>query len=381
MSAASGKSGVVTRGDAAGRVPESSRRCLASASWRGTFDEFLSRVNNANPTPLNASRRRHLRVEPSAAVIVARAPARLDFGGGWTDVPPYGEEAGGFVCNLAIARYATVRLRQGTSSLRAKDDLVRAALRRAGVSDVTVALETNFPPGAGLGGSSAVGVALQAAIAAWRNEDVEREELVRRSRGVEVDELGVAGGWQDHYAAAFGGALGLEFTDRITARSLPMTDTFAAALEHRCIVAYTGESRISGETITAVLDGYRERKASVVRALARMAELARGMAHAIVAQSVDDLAALVGEHWEYQRSLHPRITTVGIERTLAAARDAGAIGGKALGASGGGCVLAFAGGGSESAVRAAVARVADLVPFTIDRDGVRVERSAEAAHA
>jgi D-glycero-alpha-D-manno-heptose-7-phosphate kinase len=160
-----------------------------------------------------------------------------------------------------------------------------------------------------------------------------------------------------------------------------MSDAFAAALEHRCIVAYTGQSRISGDTITAVLDGYRDQKPGVVRALARMATLAREMADAIVAQSVDDLGALVGEHWNHQRALHPRITTAGIERTLSAARDAGAVGGKALGASGGGCVLAFAREGNEDAVRTAVARVAELVPFTIDRDGVRVERPAETAHA
>jgi D-glycero-alpha-D-manno-heptose-7-phosphate kinase len=314
-------------------------------------------------------------------MIVSRAPARLDFGGGWTDVPPYGEESGGFVCNLAISRYATVVLRRGAAPPRSKDDLVSAALRRAGASDVSVTLESDIPPGAGLGGSSAVGVALQAALAAWRGEDVEREELVRRSRGVEVDELGVAGGWQDHYAAAFGGALGLEFSDRIAVRPLPMRDELAAAIERRCIVAYTGESRISGDTITAVLDGYRDRQAGVVRALARMAELARQMADAIVAESVDDLGALVGEHWTHQRSLHPRITTPGIERTLSAARDAGATGGKALGASGGGCVLAFARDGDEAAVRAAVGRVAELVSFSIDRTGVRVERAAETVRA
>lgn len=314
-------------------------------------------------------------------MIVSRAPARLDFGGGWTDVPPYGEETGGFVCNLAIARYAAVTLRQGTPPPHAKEELVTAALRREGLSDVNVTLETDFPPGAGLGGSSAVGVALQAAIAAWRDHHVDREELVRRSRAIEVDELGVAGGWQDHYAAAFGGALGLEFTDRITVHPLAMTDAFASALERRCIVAYTGESRISGDTITAVLNGYRHREPGVVRALARMAELARDMADAIAAESVDDLAALVDEHWNHQRSLHPRIPTAGIERALSAARNAEAIGGKALGASGGGCVLAFARDGNEGAVRAAVGRVAQLIPFAIDRHGVRVERPAEAGRA
>ena len=313
--------------------------------------------------------------------LVARAPARLDFGGGWTDVPPYGEEMGGFVCNLAITRHAVVTLRKGATPTPPIDDLARAAMRRAHLEGVAIALTTDFPPGAGLGGSSAVGVALQAAIASWRNETVERDELARRSRGVEVDELGVAGGWQDHYAAAFGGALGLTFTDRITVRALPVDDALAAALEHRCVVAYTGESRISGATITGVLDAYRERAPHVVQALARMAELARAMADAIATRSLDDLGELLGEHWTHQRTLHPRITTPGIERTLAVACGAGAIGGKALGASGGGCVLIIARDGSERDVREAVSRVATLVPFGVDRDGVRVDRLAQRAPA
>lgn len=292
-------------------------------------------------------------------------------------MPPYGEEMGGFVCNLAITRHAVVTLRKGATPPPPLDDLARAAMRRARLDGVAITLTTDFPPGAGLGGSSAVGVALQAAIASWRNEIVERDELARRSRGVEVDELGVAGGWQDHYAAAFGGALGLDFTDRVAVRALPVNDALAAALEHRCVVAYTGESRISGATITAVLDAYRERAPRVVQALARMAELARAMADAIASRSLDDLGELLGEHWTHQRTLHPRITTPGIERTLAAACGAGAIGGKALGASGGGCVLVIARDGAERDVREAVSRVATLVPFGVDRDGVRVERSAQ----
>jgi D-glycero-alpha-D-manno-heptose-7-phosphate kinase len=309
--------------------------------------------------------------------LVARAPARLDFGGGWTDVPPYGEEMGGFVCNLAITRHAVVTLQEGATPTPPVDDLARAAMRLSRLEGVAIALTTDFPPGAGLGGSSAVGVALQAAIASWRGETVEREELARRSRGVEVDELGVAGGWQDHYAAAFGGALALAFTDRVAVRALPVDDALAAALERRCVVAYTGESRISGATITAVLDAYRERAPRVVQALARMAELARGMADAIATRSLDDLGELLGEHWTHQRTLHPRITTPGIEHTLAAACGAGAIGGKALGASGGGCVLAIARDGTEHDVREAVSRAATLVPFGVDREGVRVERSAQ----
>jgi D-glycero-alpha-D-manno-heptose-7-phosphate kinase len=313
--------------------------------------------------------------------VVARAPARIDFGGGWTDVPPYGEEMGGFVCNLAIGRHAVVTLRKGETPHPPVDDLTSAAMRRAHLDGVAITVTTDFPPGAGLGGSSAVGIALQAAIAAWRGESVGRDELVERSRAVEVNELGVAGGWQDHYAAAYGGALGLEFTDRNTVRALPMSNDFATALEQRCIIGYTGQSRISGTTITAVLNAYHDRESHVVRALQRMAELARLMAETITDESVDRLGDLVAEHWMHQRSLHPRITTPRIERALAAAHDAGAIGGKALGASGGGCVVVIAREGRERNVREAISRVATLIPFGIDRDGVHVEQPAEKASA
>ena len=288
---------------------------------------------------------------------------------------------GGFVCNLAITRHAVVTFRDSAAPTHRVDDLTAAALRRAQLDGVSVELTTDIPPGAGLGGSSAVGVALQAAIASWREETVDRDELARRSRGVEVEELGVAGGWQDHYAAAYGGALGLAFGDDVAVRRLPIADALAAELERRCVVAYTGESRISGATITAVLDAYRERAPRVVRALARMAELARTMADAMAKGSLDDLGELVGEHWTHQRALHARITTVGIERTLSAAHEAGAIGGKALGASGGGCVLAIARAGREREVRDAMSRVATLVPFSVDRHGVRVDRLPQAAPA
>ncbi|MGH7719578.1 MAG: hypothetical protein ACREON_12145, partial [Gemmatimonadaceae bacterium] len=219
-------------------------------------------------------------------------------------------------------------------------------------------------------------VALTSAIAAWRDEHPSRAELAEWSRSVEVEELGVAGGRQDHYAAAFGGALGLWFGDGVTARRLLLSSALVAAIERRCIVAYTGQSRISGETITAVLDAYRARDAGVTAALARMRALAEEMIAALERESLDDLALLVGEHWEHQRALHPRISTPGIERVLEGARAAGALGGKALGASGGGCVLVIAPEERAPEVREAVARVGQLVAFAVDREGVAVERTS-----
>ena len=310
--------------------------------------------------------------------LIARAPTRLDFGGGWTDVPPYSEEEGGFVCNVALARYATVRVRPGTGgsgsidTKRATDSaLAEAAVRRAGISGISVEIASDFPLGAGLGGSSAAGVAVNAALSAWSGKTLDRTALAEQSRAIEVEDLGVPGGRQDHYAAAYGGALALTFGDETRVRRIPISPTLKASLERRCIVAYTGQSRISGDTITAVLGAYRAKDKRVLHALARMKALARAMADELAERDVDELGDLIGEHWQHQRSLHPSIPTTLIDTILERARAAGGRGGKALGASGGGCVLVIAGDDNVDAVKAAITELApQLVNVQIDENGL-----------
>jgi D-glycero-alpha-D-manno-heptose-7-phosphate kinase len=319
--------------------------------------------------------------EPSDAVtmttVCKRAPTRIDFGGGWTDVPPYCDMEGGFVCNVAIARYSTVRVTAGDrddleihTDRDADRSLVSAAARRARLSRARIELHNDFPLGAGLGGSSAAGVALAAALAECAGERLDRSQLAERSRATEIQDLVVPGGRQDHYAAAYGGALGLRFTDHVEVIPLPMSDEFRAAVERRALLVYTGESRVSGGTITAVLDAYRGRDAKVVFALKRMKELALDMTRAVRSGNLDALAGLVGEHWAHQRALHPSIPTERIDTIIDRARSAGAQGAKALGASGGGCVLVISPDDRLDDVRAAVAPLGTLVPYTVDRGGV-----------
>lgn len=305
--------------------------------------------------------------------VIARAPTRIDFGGGWTDVPPYSTEQGGYVCNIAIARYATtwvssVDAGAGHGSGRERP-LVAAAVARSGVSGISVELKCDYPEGAGLGGSSAAGVALCGALASWRGETPGPGDLAELSRAIEAEDLGIAGGRQDHYAASFGGALGLTFGETVKVQRIGLTPAFQAELERRCIVVYTGQSRISAETITAVLDAYRAREPRVVRSLHRMKELAMQMSKAIGASSGDELGELVREHWELQRSLHPGIPTSLIDEIVERAYGAGALGAKALGASGGGCVLCVASDENAEQVRRAIASLAERLNFTIDSRG------------
>jgi len=119
-----------------------------------------------------------------------------------------------------------------------------------------------------------------------------------------------------------------------------------------------------------VLDAYRRRDSRVLRALNRMKALARAMADELCEEDVDALGELVWEHWQLQRSLHPSIPTPLIDAILERARAAGARGGKALGASGGGCVLVIAGDDNVQPVTEAVSSLApDLVSIELDEDG------------
>lgn len=306
---------------------------------------------------------------------------RVDFGGGWTDVPPYPEEQGGFVCNVAIARYATVTLSDGATAQpdprRANDQelaLARAVLAREVIPGPPPRLEiaSDFPVGAGLGGSSAAGVAAVGALAAWGGSRPAPAELAERSRAIEVDGLGIAGGRQDHYAAAFGGALALEFGNTVTVRRIPVAADVLNNLAERMLVLYTGRSRISGATISAVLDAYHRRDAVVVAALARSAALARQMAASLETGALEDLGRLVGEQWVHQRALHPLITTAEIDRIVTVAARAGAWGAKALGASGGGCVVVLGEKRCLEHVARETGGFASPLPAGIDQVGFRV---------
>lgn len=339
--------------------------------------------SGSRPTGRANARSQRTRGKPIIGAVKSpisfRAPTRLDFGGGWTDVPPYDVEQGGFVCNVAISRYATVRLTplpddaaQSEIAVAREGDaaLLRAVSRRYDFRGASISLSSDFPVAAGLGGSSAAGVAAITAALAWHGQSKSKSEIAEASRELEVLEMGIAGGRQDHYAAAHGGALGLRFGKTVEVTRIPLTPAALAEIPRRCIVVYTGESRISATTITAVMGAYRDQSRRVRDALREMKSLAEQSAIALEAGNLDQLGRLVGEQWEHQRSLDPAIPTPLIDRMIATAMSNGAIGCKALGASGGGCVLMIAAEGRSDDVRAAVSSMGTEITYTVDTTGV-----------
>lgn len=304
--------------------------------------------------------------------VIARAPTRIDLGGGWTDVPPYCDREGGFVCSIAIARYAVARVTADSGDEKPDSPLLQAVLRRARVAGIAATLTHDFPKGAGLGGSSSASAAVLGALAAWNGRPIDRVAIAEEGRRIEVEEMGIAGGRQDHYAATHGGALALTFTTSVTVRRIPLPASIRRDLVASCTLIYTGESRISGNTITAVLGAYEAGERRVLDALQRMRELAMDMSTALASGDLHALGELLGEHWQHQRSLHPSIPTPRIDEIVATAQRAGALGCKAMGASGGGCVLVMARPAATASVRRALAGLGEVIEFDLDDAGLVV---------
>jgi D-glycero-alpha-D-manno-heptose-7-phosphate kinase len=191
-----------------------------------------------------------------------------------------------------------------------------------------------------------------------------------------VEDLGIAGGWQDHFAAVHGGAQALTFTGTATT-SVPISlgETLVRDLARRCLLFYTGDSRISARAIELVVDAYSHGDERVTESLGAMKRTALQMADVLRGggtDAIDRLGALLHDHWEQQMRLHREITTARIDSLQRAAYDAGALGIKALGASGGGCVVVVARDAAEDSLRDLLSPIAEPLPYSIDTQGFTV---------
>lgn len=329
--------------------------------------------------------------------VRSRAPIRLDLAGGWTDVPPFSTEVGGAVVNAAINRYSYTTLRlHPDSTIRlisadydlsltlpgqknlpydGKLDLLKAAINRLGPHQgVELFVRSDAPPGSGTGSSGATGVAILGVLNAVRTQPLSLHQLAELAHLLEVEELHVAGGKQDQYAAALGGINYLEFKDPyVIASPLRVSDSTINELEKRLILCYTGHARLSGNIISAVMGAYRARNDRTVRALHRMVGISDEIRGALLRGEVDALGPLLLENWACQKDLHPSVTNPEIDHLFDVAMAHGATGGKALGAGGGGCLLFLAIADREHEVRAALAKEGvQIMPFNLDRQGLQV---------
>lgn len=309
--------------------------------------------------------------------VYARAPMRIDWAGGWTDVPEFADREGGAVVNAAVTLRVHVEFLLGRNTIRlhAEDlgehvtvpssgqivydgrlDLHKAALNMLPVTGgIEILSRSDAPAGSGLGASGALDVALLAGLARCRREEYSPEELAELGFQLEARELGLAGGRQDQYAAAFGRFHAFSFAnEQVTVRRLDVGPEAAAELARHMVLVYTGRSHFSSATHERVWARYGAGDPDVTDALHVLRQLPAAAAAAIEVGEWRKLAEVVDENWRQQQRLDITIATPKSRALEAAAREAGAWGLKATGAGAGGCLVALCPPVARSAVAQAV---------------------------
>ena len=300
-------------------------------------------------------------------IIRSKAPLRISFAGGGTDVPPYPQERGGAVLSVTINKYAYASLMptdDDAITVRSLDydvmakyhtsedltyngelDLVKAAIRRmVGMEQrgLSLFLRSDAPPGSGLGSSSTLVVALVGLFRHWLRRPLTDYQIAELAYQIERVDLGIKGGMQDQYAATFGGVNFIEFSDKaVIVNPLRVSLDRLNELEFCLLLCYTGRTRVSAHIVERQTESFIHKKDQVVRALDAQKEMAIQMKNALLQGRLDDLGDLLHQAWQTKKDLDPAITTPQIDEMYEAARQQGAIGGKILGAGGGGYMLLY----------------------------------------
>jgi len=334
--------------------------------------------------------------------VYARAPMRIDFAGGWTDVPAFAERERGVVVNAAITLFVHVECLMGTGRIRlhAEDlgehvslpssgmiaydgtlDLHKAALNMLPVTGgIEVLSRSDAPNGSGLGASGALDVALLAGLARCRADAYAPQELAELGFELEARELALLGGKQDQLAAALGGFHEFGFSgDEVEVRRLDVSSEAATELADHIVVAYSGHSHFSSLTHARVWEAFASGKSGVTDALRSIRDLGAAAAPAVEACDWQGLAKIVAENWRCQQQLDTTISTEPLRAIETAASAAGAWGLKATGAGAGGCVMILGPPAVRSAVADAVARAgATVLNVTFSFHGVAVDEGPDA---
>ena len=288
----------------------------------------------------------------------ARAPLRIGIAGGGTDVEPYASMKGGAVFNTTINRYAyctitptndhsmsihstdygkfEAPLDGGPLALDGNMDLIKAVTNYFNITDgFKMFLQSEAPPGSGLGGSSTVIVSIIAAICEWQGIKLTSMEMARLAYKLEREDIGLKGGKQDQFAAVFGGFNLMKFNKHgVNVNRVKIDDDTKNELQYSSLLCYTGNPRESAKIIESQVEKFN--KGQNEEALDKSVEIALSMTAALERGDIVTAGELLDESWIYKKQFSSKISNPQIDALYEAAKDEGAIDGKVSGPGGGG---------------------------------------------
>lgn len=325
-------------------------------------------------------------------MILARAPMRISLAGGGTDLPSYYTQYGGFILSAAINKYLYIYLNRPSADklLRVKysryeevdsvdliqHDLVRPALKMLNLDgNLEIVSMADVPAGTGLGSSGTYLVALLCGLYELRREKVPTQALAETACHIEMELAGHPVGKHDHYLAAFGGFTCLDIArdGKVQVTALDISLTAVEEMRNCVLLFYTGLTRSS----TAIL---REQKAGteggdrlIVESLHKTRELGYQIKETLESGNLDEFGRLLHAHWENKKKRSAMISDVRIDRCYELARKHGALGGKIVGAGGGGFLMLYCPNHSKAKVRQAMAAEGlNEMPYDFDFEGAKV---------
>jgi D-glycero-alpha-D-manno-heptose-7-phosphate kinase len=322
-------------------------------------------------------------------MIISRTPLRMSFVGGGSDLPDFYRAHGGAVLSTAIDKYIYVTVNQKfdngirvsysvteevNSIPEIRHNIVREALKflnlQGGIEITTIA---DIPSrGTGLGSSSSFTVGLLNVLNAFQHRYVSSEQLGADSCRIEIDILGEPIGKQDQYAAAYGGLNLIEFNPDDSVGVTPVIchpDT-TKALQKGILVFYTGITRSASDLLRKQSDDMNG-NADKLRGMRRMVELAYLLRDELQANNIEAFGEILHENWELKKSMTEGVSNSHINDAYEAARRAGALGGKLLGAGAGGFLMLFAPPERHAAVVSALQPMR-RVPMAFESLGSRI---------
>ena len=289
--------------------------------------------------------------------IRSRSPLRIGIAGGGTDVDPYASTRGGCVFNSTINKYAyctlvprndnmmfvksryygryKAKLNHGPLKFDGNMDLAKAVANHFEIEEgFNIDIHSDVPAGSGLGGSSTMIVAIIAAVAEWQGKKLSKQKIAELAYHLEREDIGLKGGKQDQYAAAYGGFNLLDVGETVKVNPVKIDADVINELQCRSVMCFTGMSRESAKVIDSQIKSFNT--GQNVKALYESKRLAKEISDTLVKGNIDDAGALLHESWEYKKKFSDSISNKHIDSLYNAAISKGAIGGKISGAGGGG---------------------------------------------
>lgn len=322
-------------------------------------------------------------------MIISRTPLRASFFGGGTDYPLWYRENGGSVLATTIDKYCHITCRflppffehrsrvvySKIEYVQANEDIqhpaVRAALKHFNISDgVEVHYDADLPSRTGLGSSSSFVVGMLHALAALTQKTLTKRQLAEAAIHIEQEVLKETVGCQDQIMASYGGLNRLDFLPNDQFRVTPLTlqSERVDQLEHSLLLFFTGFSRTASEIAKEQIDQMDEKRLELFRIRELVEE---GISILSGKDDLDRFGALLDESWKLKRTLSSKVSTSVIDEIYEEARRAGAIGGKLLGAGGGGFMLIFARPEDQLSIVERLKQLL-LVPFRFERNGSQI---------